>query len=105
MCIRDRGATDNGDDTWSLNGMTYDGTVHTVTVAVSDEENTQGEGMHIVATPSMQPADVKFTNVYDPTDITISEDTKDAIHGTKVLDVYKRQGWKSLEKGGIEGGS
>lgn len=80
-----QGATDNGNGTWSLNGMTYDGTVHTVTVAVSDEENTQGEGMHIVATPSMQPADVKFTNVYDPTDITISEDTKDAIHGTKVL--------------------
>lgn len=41
--------------------------------------------MHIVATPSMQPAKVKFTNVYDPTDITISDDTKDAIHGTKVL--------------------
>lgn len=80
-----QGAINNGDGTWSLNGMTYDGTVHTITVAVSDEENTQGEGMHIVATPSMQPADVKFTNVYDPTGITISEDTKDAIHGTKVL--------------------
>ena len=80
-----QGAINNGDGTWSLNGMTYDGTVHTITVEVSDEENTQGEGMHIVATPSMQPADVKFTNVYDPTDITISEDTKDAIHGTKVL--------------------
>lgn len=79
------GATDNGDGTWSLNGMTYDGTVHTVTVAVSDEENAQGEGMHIVATPSMQPANVKFTNVYDPKDVTISDDTKDAIHGTKVL--------------------
>ena len=60
-----RGAINNGDGTWSLNGMTYDGTVHTITVAVSDEENTQGEGMHIVATPSMQPADVKFTNVYE----------------------------------------
>lgn len=80
-----QGATDNGDGTWSLNGMIYDGTVHTITVAVSDEENTQGEGMHIVATPSMRPADVEFTNVYDPTDITISDDTKDAIHGTKVL--------------------
>ena len=80
-----QGATDKGNGTWSLNGMTYDGTVHTVTVAVSDEENAQGEGMHIVATPSMQPADVKFTNVYDPTDVTISDDTKDAIHGTKVL--------------------
>lgn len=80
-----QGATDNGDDTWSLNGMIYDGTVHTITVAVSDEKNTQGEGMHIVATPSMQPADVEFTNVYDPTDITISDDTEDAIHGTKVL--------------------
>lgn len=80
-----QGASDNRDGTWSLNGMTYDGTVHTITVAVSDAENTQGEGMHIVATPSMQPADVEFTNVYDPTDITISDDTKDAIHGTKVL--------------------
>lgn len=80
-----QGANDNGDGTWSLNGMTYDGTVHTITVAVSDEKHAQGEGMHIVATPSMQPADVKFTNVYDPTDVTISDDTEDAIHGTKVL--------------------
>ena len=78
-----QGATDNGDGTWSLNGMTYDGTVHTVTVEITDEPNEQGEGMHIVATPSMQPADVKFTNVYDPTDYTLTGD--EAIHGTKVL--------------------
>lgn len=78
-----QGATSNGDGTWSLNGMTYDGTVHTVTVEITDEPNVQGEGMHIVATPSMQPADVKFTNVYDPTDYTLEGD--EAIHGTKVL--------------------
>ncbi len=78
-----QGAADNGDGTWSLNGMTYDGTVHTVTVGITDETNEQGEGMHIVATPSMQPADVKFTNVYDPTDYTLEGD--EAIHGTKVL--------------------
>ena len=77
------GATDNGDGTWSLHGMTYDGTVHTVTVAITDEPNDQGEGMHIVATPSMQPADVEFTNVYDPEDYTLEGD--EAIHGTKVL--------------------
>lgn len=78
-----QGATNNGDGTWSLNGMTYDGTVHTVTVEITDDPNVQGEGMHIVATPSMQPADVKFTNVYDPTDYTLEGD--EAIHGTKVL--------------------
>ena len=78
-----QGATENGDGTWSLNGMTYDGTVHTVTVAITDEPNGQGEGVHIVATPSMKPADVKFTNVYDPTDYTLKSD--EAIHGTNVL--------------------
>lgn len=77
------GATANGDGTWSLNGMTYDDTVHTVTVEITDEPNEQGEGMHIVARPSMQPANVKFTNVYDPTDYTLKGD--EAIHGTKVL--------------------
>lgn len=76
-------ATRNENGTWSLNGMTYDGTVHTVTVEITDEPNKQGEGMHIVATPSMQPAEVKFTNVYDPTDYTLEGD--EAIHGTKVL--------------------
>ena len=78
-----QGATDNQDGTWSLNGMTYDGTVHTITVAVTDEENTQGSGVHIVATPSMSPGDVKFTNTYDPTDATLSG--ANAIHGTKIL--------------------
>lgn len=78
-----QGATENSDGTWTLNGMTYDGTVHTVTVTVADEPNTQGEGVHIVATPSMQPADVQFTNVYDPEDYKLTGD--EAIHGTKVL--------------------
>ena len=78
-----QGATQNENGTWSLNGMTYDGTVHTVTVAIADKPNDQGQGVHIVATPSMQPADVKFTNVYDPTDYTLEGD--EAIHGTKVL--------------------
>ena len=78
-----QGATENSDGTWTLNGMTYDGTVHTVTVKVADEPNTQGEGVHIVATPSMQPADVQFTNVYDPEDYKLTGD--EAIHGTKVL--------------------
>ncbi|MDM8246136.1 FctA domain-containing protein [Collinsella tanakaei] len=78
-----QGATNNGNGTWSLNGMTYDGTVHTVNVAITDKPNEQGEGMHIVATPSMQPADVKFTNVYDPEDYTL--EGEEAIHGTKVL--------------------
>ena len=78
-----QGAIDNGDGTWSLNGMTYDGTVHTVSVEITDEPNGQGEGMHIVATPNMQPADVKFTNVYDPENYTLEDG--EAIHGTKVL--------------------
>lgn len=78
-----QGAIDNQDGTWSLNGMTYDGTVHTITVAVTDEENTQGGGVHIVATPSMTPGEVEFTNTYDPTGATLSGEN--AIHGTKTL--------------------
>ncbi len=76
-------ATQNENGTWSVNGMTYDGTVYTVTVEITDEPNEQGEGMHLVATPSMQPADVKFINVYDPTDYTLKGN--EAIHGTKVM--------------------
>lgn len=68
-------------------GMSYDTTtVHTVMIKV--EEVSDSEGTHIVATvlpPYDTPANLKFSNTYDPEDAKLSEDTGTAIHGTKVL--------------------
>lgn len=62
-------------------GMTYDKTEYTVKVTV--KEVTDDDGTHIVATPDIAPANLKFTNTYDPADATLTGD--DAIHGTKTL--------------------
>lgn len=62
-------------------GMTYDKTEYTVKVTVT--EVTDDDGTHIVATPDIAPANLKFTNTYDPDDATLTGD--DAIHGTKTL--------------------
>ena len=78
-----QGATDNSDGTWSLNGMKYDGRVYTIEVAVS--EAIENGTVVVKATPNLQPTQIVFTNTYDPTDITISKDTQNAIHGTKIL--------------------
>ncbi len=68
-------------------GMSYDTTtVHTVMIQV--EEVTDADGTHIVATvlgDYADPANLKFSNTYDPEDAKLSEDTGTAIHGTKVL--------------------
>lgn len=62
-------------------GMTYDKTEYTVKVTV--KETTDADGTHIVATPDIAPANLKFTNTYDPTAATLTGG--DAIHGTKTL--------------------
>lgn len=62
-------------------GMTYDKTEYTVKVTV--KEVTDDDGTHIVATPDIAPANLKFTNTYDPADATLTG--ADAIHGTKTL--------------------
>lgn len=62
-------------------GMTYDKTEYTVKVTV--KEVTDDDGTHIVATPDIAPANLKFTNTYDPADATLTG--TDAIHGTKTL--------------------
>lgn len=62
-------------------GMTYDTTEYTVKVTVT--EVTDADGTHIVATPDIAPANLKFTNTYDPDDATLTGN--DAIHGTKTL--------------------
>lgn len=62
-------------------GMTYDKTEHIVKVTV--KETTDADGTHIVATPDIAPANLKFTNTYDPADATLTGN--DAIHGTKTL--------------------
>ncbi|WP_239463267.1 Spy0128 family protein [Collinsella intestinalis] len=62
-------------------GMAYDKTEYTVKVTV--KEVTDDDGTHIVATPDIAPANLKFTNTYDPADATLTG--TDAIHGTKTL--------------------
>ena len=62
-------------------GMKYDKTEHIVKVTV--KETTDADGTHIVATPDIAPANLKFTNTYDPADATLTG--ADAIHGTKTL--------------------
>lgn len=66
-------------------GMKYDDTEYTLLITVTEEHDGQGgeAHAHIVATPSITPTDLKFTNTYDPTDATLTGG--DAIHGTKVL--------------------
>lgn len=66
-------------------GMKYDDTEYTLLITVTEEHDGQGgeAHAHIVATPSIKPTDLKFTNTYDPTDATLTGG--DAIHGTKVL--------------------
>lgn len=66
-------------------GMTYDRTVHTVEVSVA--EVTTDEGTFIVQTvlgKYTDPDELKFSNTYDPEDVTLSGAS--AIHGTKILD-------------------
>lgn len=66
-------------------GMGYDDTEYTLLITVTEEHDGQGDEAHahIVATPSITPTDLKFTNTYDPADATLTGG--DAIHGTKVL--------------------
>lgn len=66
-------------------GMTYDDTMYTLTIEVTEELEGEGEDAHahIVAKVSHTPDQLKFTNTYDPNDAHLTGDA--AIHGTKVL--------------------
>ncbi len=60
-------------------GMAYDKTTHTITITVTEEE----DGGVAVIKATVSPANVEFTNTYDPADATLSGDA--AIKGTKTL--------------------
>lgn len=62
-------------------GMDYSKATHTLKIEV--KEVTDDSGTHIVATPNLNPAEISFTNTYNPDDATLTGD--DAIHGTKTL--------------------
>lgn len=92
------GAVDNGDDTWTLNGVTYDGTQHTVAYEVTEngrggllvEVVVDGESCGYVtgsiATLSLteQPT-ITFNNSYDAGDITVGgEDGVEFVGGKEL---------------------
>lgn len=62
-------------------GMTYntEGKSYELTIEVTEDAD------HVVATPSLNPEDIVFNNVYDPNDATITDDAGTSIRGTKVL--------------------
>lgn len=62
-------------------GMDYSKATHTLKIDV--KEVTDDSGTYIVATPNLNPAEISFTNTYNPDDATLTGD--DAIHGTKTL--------------------
>lgn len=92
------GAVDNGDGTWTLNGVTYDGTQHTVAYVVTEngrggllvEVRVDGESCGYVtgsiATLSLteQPT-ITFNNSYDAGDITVGgEDGVEFVGGKEL---------------------
>lgn len=73
------GAADNGNGTSTLNGMTYDNTVKTVSIAVTQDRSTGS----VVAT--VNGNDFVFTNSYRASSVT-TEGAADGLQITKQLD-------------------
>lgn len=73
------GATDNGDGTSTLNGMTYDNTPKPVSIAVTQDQSTGS----VVATVTGNG--FKFTNSYRASSVT-TEGAADGLQITKQLD-------------------
>lgn len=73
------GAADNGNGTSTLNGMTYDNTVKTVSIAVTQDQSTGS----VVAT--VNGNDFVFTNSYRASSVT-TEGAADGLQITKQLD-------------------
>ncbi len=85
------GAHANGDGTYTLDGMTYDGSVHTVTVVVSLD------GENVVATVTYEDGTqyASFTNEYTPDEIVLESET--ALKGTKTLNGRNMKGEETFE--------
>lgn len=73
------GATDNGDGTSTLNGMTYDNTAKRVSIAVTQDQSSG----NVVATVTGNG--FKFTNSYRASSVT-TEGAADGLQITKQLD-------------------
>lgn len=73
------GAADNGNGTSTLNGMTYDNTVKTVSIVVTQDQSTGS----VVAT--VNGNGFKFTNSYRASSVT-TEGAADGLQITKQLD-------------------
>lgn len=80
------GAVDNEDGTWSLNGMTYDGSEIVVEVSaalVNDEIVVKTNYPTVVDGKHYDRA--VFFNVYTPEEVTLGEDGYAPLQGTKTL--------------------
>ncbi len=78
----------NGEGKYELNGKTYDDTVHTVTVTVTDIQSGLSSGELIATVEGVVEAGtnkplVVFTNGYVPNEVTLEGAT--ALQGTKTL--------------------
>ncbi len=70
----------------SEEGMTYDTATKRVVKLVVEEVPAQGDDpVTIKATQQPAKDDVVFENVYNPTDVVLSDETKTAISGTKTM--------------------
>ena len=74
------GAVDNGDGTFTLNGVTYDAHVCTVTVVVTDKDNDSI--LEAAVTYSDGASGAKYNNTYDA---TFDDDTAISLDGNKVM--------------------
>lgn len=69
--------------------MSYDHNSYVLKIEVTEVDGEDDEGnpeAHIVATPSIAAADLRFENTFTPEDVTIGEDGAATIDGTKALD-------------------
>ena len=69
--------------------MSYDDNSYVLKIEVTEEDGVDDEGnpeAHIVATPSIAAADLRFENTFTPEDVTLGEDGAATIDGTKALD-------------------
>lgn len=81
------GATENGDGTWTYNGMTYDGTRHTTTVRVYLDHSDVNEAkvaLEVKYDDVSAESDawyVEFTNAYTPAPTTVNLDGNKTLVG------------------------